>query len=141
MAIGAAYKQEDWTFSAGKENKLGFTLEGVVSVAFKKEVLFVEAVLNGVGIIKTEAGFKLDQHNEGIDLVGYHNGITAEVEFFADLKSIPDRGAKNTSSGKYTYKNRTVLGAPLKESESPMRINLFGKERNLTKPKTIPAEL
>ncbi|WP_245929684.1 hypothetical protein [Brenneria roseae] len=36
LAIGAAYKQEDWTFSAGKENKLGFTLEGVVSMAFKK---------------------------------------------------------------------------------------------------------
>ncbi|WP_247595599.1 hypothetical protein [Brenneria roseae] len=93
-----------------------------------------------MGIIKTEAGFKLDQHDEGIDLVGYHNGITAEVELFADLKSAPRRGAKNLSNKKYAYKNRTVLGEPLKESESPMRINLFGKERSLTKPKLIPVD-
>ncbi|WP_245929686.1 hypothetical protein [Brenneria roseae] len=90
-------------------------------------------------MLKTEAGFKLDQHNDGIDLVGYHDGVVAEVTLLVDVKEGGKRKEVKSSISKYTYKNRTVLGAPLKESESPMRINLFGKERSLTKPKVIPA--
>ncbi len=140
LAIGAAYKQQDWTFSAGKENKLGFTLEGVVSVAFKTEVLFVEVALKASATLKTEAGFKLDQHDEGIDLVGYHDGVVAEVALVADFKDSGGRKSSNSSNNKYSYKSKTVLGAPLKESESPMRVNLLGKERVLPKPKVVAAE-
>ncbi|GAB7211997.1 hypothetical protein [Dickeya oryzae] len=140
LAIGAAYKQQDWTFSAGKENKLGFTLEGVVSVAFKTEVLFVEVALKASATLKTEAGFKLDQHDDGIDLVGYHDGVVAEVALVADFKDSGGRKSSNSSNNKYSYKSKTVLGAPLKESESPMRVNLLGKERVLPKPKIVAAE-
>lgn len=134
LSIGSAYKNGQWTFSAGAGNKLAFLLEGVVSLAFNTEVLFVEAALKIDGRLKTEAGFKLDQHKDGIDLVGYHDGIRAELALMAEIK----RGGKATNGGsstksKYSYKGGWILAAPLKISESTVRINLFGKSRFIPK--------
>ncbi|HAT1682919.1 TPA: hypothetical protein I8Y21_003629 [Klebsiella oxytoca] len=133
LSIGSAYKNQSWTFDAGSDNKLSFTLEGVVSVAFETKVLFVEISLDASGKIKTEAGFKLDPHDDGIDLVGYHDGIVAEVALSADFKM--DNGLDNTKSldNKPTYKSKFVIGAPLKASESPVRVNLLGKEKMLSR--------
>ncbi|MEE3652494.1 MULTISPECIES: hypothetical protein [unclassified Brenneria] len=139
LSIGAAYKQEVWTFSAGEDNKLGFTLEGVVSVAFKTEVLFVEVSLEASGSMKTKAGFKLDQHDDGIDLVGYHDGIVADVAVVADAQWEKKKGGAKDLNHQYQYQSTTELAAPLKSDKSAMRINLFGKERVITKPKMIPA--
>lgn len=140
LAIGAAYKQDMWSFSAGKENKLALMLEGVVSVAFKTKVLFVEAALKASASLKTEAGFKLDQHDDGIDLVGYHDGIVADVALAADIKRNRGRDSGNTEQDKYSYKTKVVLGAPLKESESAMRVSLFGNMRKIPKPVLVPSK-
>ncbi|GAB7196975.1 hypothetical protein OS11_32500 [Dickeya oryzae] len=56
------------------------------------------------------------------------------------LRILADEKSSNSSNNKYSYKSKTVLGAPLKESESPMRVNLLGKERVLPKPKIVAAE-
>ncbi|MBE0152146.1 hypothetical protein RDT67_16770 [Serratia fonticola] len=138
--FGAALKQEIWTFSAGRDNDLKFSLEGKVNAAFKTKVMIMEVALNASGAIKTAAGFKLDQHDDGIDLVGYHDGIVAEVEFSADASWGGKEKAEPESSSKYGAKKRWIIAAPLKESESALRVNLIGKERPIVRPKVIPGE-
>ncbi|WP_264650692.1 hypothetical protein [Candidatus Symbiopectobacterium sp. NZEC151] len=141
FSVGAAYKQAQWTFTPEDDNnKLAFLLEGVISTAFETKVLFVEVALKALGVLKTEAGMKLDPHAEGIDLVGYHDGIKAEVALMADFKSSPDRGVKGDTDDEYSYKSTTELAGPLDADQSAMRVNLFGKERVIEKPKVIPAE-
>lgn len=129
IVLGAAYKEDVWSFSAGKENKFAVGLEGVVSLSFKTKVLFVEVALKASAALKTEIGMKLDQHENGIDLVGYHDGIVAEVALAADVKKRGEFDPSIEIKDKSGYKHKIVLAAPLKESESKMRINLFGKER------------
>ena len=137
--FGAALKQEIWTFSAGRDNDLKFSLEGKVNAAFKTKVMIMEVALNASGAIKTAAGFKLDQHDDGIDLVGYHDGIVAEVEFNADIKR-KKSGTPEENTNTLSAKKRWVIAAPLKESESALRVNLIGKERPIVRPKAIPGE-
>ncbi|WP_249647860.1 hypothetical protein [Pectobacterium carotovorum] len=121
-------------------NKLAFVLEGVVSQSFETKVLFLEIALKALGVLKTEAGMKLDPHDDGIDLVGYHDGITAEVALMADFKEEGKRKGKNSSNKNYSYKSTTELAGPLDADKSAMRVNLFGKERVIEKPKVIPAQ-
>lgn len=131
LSIGSAYKNEQWTFNTGAGNKLAFLLEGVVSLAFNTEVLFVEAALKIDSKLKTEAGFKLDQHDDGIDLVGYHDGIRTELALVAESgrNDRVDRDGINNTSIKFSYKGEWILAAPLKAFESSVRVNLFGKPR------------
>ncbi|WP_240345645.1 hypothetical protein [Pectobacterium brasiliense] len=141
FSVGAAYKQAQWTFAPEDDNnKLAFVLEGVVSQSFETKVLFLEIALKALGVLKTEAGMKLDPHDDGIDLVGYHDGIKAEVALMADVKEDGSRKEKNSSNRSYSYTSTTELAGPLKADESAMRINLFGKERVITKPEVIPAQ-
>ncbi|TQI81694.1 hypothetical protein FHU10_3374 [Serratia fonticola] len=140
--FGAALKQEIWTFDAGKNNDLKFSLEGKVNAAFKTKVMILEIALNAGGKVKTAAGFKLDQHDDGIDLVGYHDGIVAEVEFSADASWKDEDIKYQEDSTRYSVKkkNKWEIAAPLKESESALRVNLIGKERPIVRPKVIPGE-
>lgn len=140
--FGAALKQDIWTFDAGKNNDLKFSLEGKVNAAFKTKVMIMEVALNASGTFKTAAGFKLDQHDDGIDLVGYHDGILAEVEFSADVswKDEDSKHQEDSSGYGVKKKDRWQVAAPLKESESALRVNLIGKERPIVKPKVIPGE-
>lgn len=141
FSVGAAYKQAQWTFTPEDDNnKLAFLLEGVVSTAFETKVLFVEIALKAEGRLKTETGMKLDPHDKGIDLVGYHDGIKAEVALLADVKEDGSRKDKNSSNRSYSYKSTTELAGPLDADKSAMRVNLFGKERVIEKPKVIPAQ-
>lgn len=141
LSVGTAYTKGEWTFDAGSDNKLGFTLEGVVSLAFNTEVLFVEAALKIEGKLKTEAGFKLDQHDDGIDLVGYHDGIRAELALMADFDRSGDIDGHeiDDTSNKFSYQGGWILAAPLKESESSVRVNLFGKQRVIPERQVTPA--
>lgn len=141
FSIGAAYKEKQWTFSADDNNKLSFTLEGVVSAAFETKVLFVEVAMKAEGKVKTAAGMKLDPHDDGIDLVGYHDGISAEVALVGDFTvNVKKRKDGNGSNNEFAYKSTTELAAPLSADESAMRVNLFGKERVINKPKVIAGQ-
>ena len=120
--------------------KLSATFEGVVSLAFKTEVLFVKVALKATGSLKTEIGMKLDQHDDGIDLVGYHDGVVAELSLAADVNRSGTFGTTREINNKYSYKNKFIVAAPLKESESRMRVNLFGKQRILPEREILPSE-
>ncbi|NHB94754.1 hypothetical protein C5469_22610, partial [Photorhabdus cinerea] len=102
----------------------------------KTRIMIMEVALNAKGAVKTAAGFKFDQHDKGIDLVGYHDGITAEIEVTADTKV--DIKEKTTSQDIVKVKKKWVIADPLKASESPLRINLLGEERPITRPETVP---
>ncbi|KOY62171.1 hypothetical protein AM629_09655 [Photorhabdus heterorhabditis] len=130
--LGAAYKSKQWTFDAGNKNALKLSLEGKINAAFKTKIMIMEVALNAKGAIKTAAGFKFDQHDKGIDLVGYHDGITAEIEVTADTKKEENRKSI------VKVKKKWVIADPLKASESPLRINLLGEEQLITRPETVP---
>ncbi|WP_339414566.1 hypothetical protein [Photorhabdus cinerea] len=130
--LGAAYKSKQWTFDAGNKNDLKLSLEGKINAAFKTRIMIMEVALNAKGAVKTAAGFKFDQHDKGIDLVGYHDGITAEIEIEADINA--DKKKKSIAK----VKKKWVIADPLKASESPLRINLLGEERLITRPETVP---
>lgn len=137
--IGAAYskKENEWSFNILKGNQLKLGLEGVISAAFKMEVFWADIALNTSGKLATAAGFELDQHDDGLDLAGYHDGIKGYFEFVADFRA--KRGDKEEQQAGEKIKKEWLLAAPLKASDSPLRINLYGKVRSVPQPTiTVP---
>ncbi|NHB98818.1 hypothetical protein C5470_21940, partial [Photorhabdus stackebrandtii] len=132
--LGAAYKQKQWTFDAGDKNDLKLSLAGKINAAFKTHIMIMEIAMSAGGVIKTAAGFKLDQHDGGIDLAGYHDGIVAEIAVAAEAEA----DGKKKSIVKVKKKWKWVIADPLKASESPLRINLIGEERPIVQPEIVP---
>lgn len=134
LDIGAAYskKDKDWSFDILKENKLYLGVKGVVSATFEAEVFVVELEAEAEGSISTTAGFALDKHDNGLDLVLYHDGIKGTFKFAADISY----GRGKDHKREQPVKNNNIeeewqLCSPLKPEESVLRINLYGKERTL----------
>ncbi|NHB98784.1 hypothetical protein [Photorhabdus stackebrandtii] len=132
--LGAAYKQKQWTFDAGDKNDLKLSLAGKINAAFKTHIMIMEIAMSAGGVIKTAAGFKLDQHDGGIDLAGYHDGIVAEIEVAAEVEK--EDGEKSIIKAKKKWK--WIIADPLKAGESPLRINLIGEERSVVQPEIVP---
>ncbi|MQL49665.1 hypothetical protein GEA64_17635, partial [Photorhabdus khanii] len=123
-------------FDAGDKNDLKLSLAGKINAAFKTHIMIMEIAMSAGGVIKTAAGFKLDQHDGGIDLAGYHDGIVAEIAVAADIRK--EGGKKSIIKVKKKWK--WVIADPLKASESPLRINLIGEERPVVRPEIIPGD-
>ncbi len=136
--VGAVYGLNDdkWDFNIPEGNQLKLGIEGVVSAAFEAEVFFAEINVGTKGSITTAAGFELDQHDKGLDLAGFHDGINGSFEFVADV----DYGEMDDDDKKIDKKieKQWELCAPLKTMDSSLRINLYGKSRYDTKPKITP---
>ncbi|UYU33665.1 hypothetical protein [Siccibacter colletis] len=149
MDIGAAYSKNEWAFKFGDNNKLSGSALGVISFFVKAKMLFIKVSLTATGTAKTSFGLALDEHEYGLDLVCYHDGITAEVEILADFSAEEDMGKAKAKKKKkenedakkdeddsnkdndLEYKETIVLGAPLKIDESKARINIFGSPRKM----------
>jgi hypothetical protein len=71
-----------------------------------------------------------------LDLALYHDGIKGTFEFMADFSfSGKDEGITKPKT-ENRVKEEWLLCDPLKASNSPLRINLYGKTRPITKPAT-----
>ncbi|WP_249360757.1 hypothetical protein [Citrobacter sp. wls714] len=133
LNIGAAYSKKDdkWAFKILTENQLYLGIKGVVSATFEAEVFVVELRAEAEATIGAAAGFALDEHDNGLDLVLYHDGIKGTFKFSAD---IGHKGGKNNKGKSRPETNNNAeeewqLSSPLKTEDSPLRINLYGKER------------
>jgi hypothetical protein len=142
--LGAVYAEKDsaWDFNIPKKNQIYLGLKGVVSATFETEVFVVKLTANTKATIGAVAGFELDPHNDGLDLALYHDGIKGTFEFMADISF----SGKDEDITKPKTENRVkeewLLCTPLKASNSPLRINLYGKMRPLSKPEvTSPAPI
>lgn len=129
--IGAAYSQNDqtWAFKIPEGNQLKLGIEGVVSAAFEAEVFFAEISIGAKGAITTAAGFELDQHDDGLDLAGFHEGIMGSFEFVADINRKKGKKGNEEKSSEPQMAKEWQLADPLNAKESPLRINLYGKKR------------
>lgn len=140
LNLGAVYAEKDrvWDFNTPKKNQFYLGLKGVVSATFEAEVFVVKLTANTKATIGAVAGFELDPHNNGLDLALYHDGIKGTFEFIADIYYKPNKKQHRKEENK--VKKEWLLCAPLKASNSPLRINLYGNMRPLTKPAvTSPA--
>ena len=144
LNIGAAYskKENKWTFKILKQNQLYLGVKGVVSATFEAEVFVVELKAEAEATIGTAAGFALDEHDDGLDLVLYHDGIKGTFKFTADIvyKSGNNKNNTTPSSNKNNSEEEWQLASPLKIETSTLRINLYGKERNLPRLEITPPE-
>lgn len=133
LNIGAAYSKKDdkWTFKILKENQLYLGIKGVVSATFEAEVFVVELRAEAEATIGAAAGFALDEHDNGLDLVLYHDGIKGTFKFSADIgyKVGKNKKDKSLSETNNNAEEEWQLSSPLKTEDSPLRINLYGKER------------
>lgn len=138
--LGAVYSQNDdkWEFNIPEGNQLKLGIEGVVSAAFKAEVFFAEISLGTEGAISTAAGFELDQHDDGLDLAAFHDGIMGRFEFVADVE-YSDKNQMDDININNDIKKEWQLADPLGASESPLRINLYGKIKNIAEPTVTTA--
>ncbi|WP_330986271.1 MULTISPECIES: hypothetical protein [Enterobacterales] len=138
LNLGAAYNKnkDEWTFNILDNNKLFLGLEGVVSATFEAEVFVVEFKAQAEGAILSEAGFALDPHDNGLDLVLYHNGVKGDFKFYADMVYGKD---KKKASKKINSMNKSwELSVPLKKENSPVRINIYGRENLVRSPVITP---
>lgn len=142
LNLGAVYAKKDsaWDFNIPKKNQIYLGLKGMVSATFEAEVFVVKLTANAKASIGAVAGFEFDPHDEGLDLALYHDGIKGTFEFMADIS----RSEKDNSSTKLKKENKIKeewqLCDPLKASNSPLRINLYGKMRPITKPAVTSPE-
>ncbi|WP_058668208.1 hypothetical protein [Citrobacter koseri] len=141
LNIGAAYSKKDdkWAFKILTENQLYLGIKGVVSATFEAEVFVVELRSEAKATIDAAAGFALDEHDNGLDLVLYHDGIKGTFKFSADIGT-GDKDSKNTSQPetKNNIEDEWQLSSPLKTEDSPLRVNLYGKERVIPRPAITP---
>ncbi|WP_259349685.1 hypothetical protein [Enterobacter sp. RHBSTW-00175] len=145
LNLGAVYAEKDsaWDFNIPKKNQIYLGLKGVVSATFEAEVFVVKLAANTKATIGAAAGFDLDPHNDGLDLALYHDGIKGTFEFIIDVYYKPGSDNKKQRPKKENkVKEEWLLCTPLKASNSPLRINLYGKMRPLSKPVvTSPAPI
>lgn len=140
LDIGAAYskKDDEWSFNI-KDTSLNLGIKGVVSAAFEMEVLVVELTTSMEATISTGAKFQTDKHDKGLDLVLCHDGIKGTFKFAADIDFGKKRGNKSSSSKfKDKIEKQWELCSPLKAEDSFLRINLYGKERIVSRPAVSP---
>lgn len=140
MDVGAAYTKREWSFKLGEDNKLYGNILGFISFGVKAKCFFAEIAFQANGSAETTFGLALDQHESGLDLVGYHEGIKAHVLITADATLTFKKGRKK-GQGKTNNPNKkegdndikvtedVLLADPLKIAESKLRVNLFGKQR------------
>lgn len=138
--IGAAYSLNDdkWDFNIPEGNLLKLGIEGVVSAAFEAEVFFAEINIGAKGSITTAAGFALDQHDKGLDLAGFHEGINGCFEFVADVRYKNGNNKKTPKKIEKKQLKEWQLADPLRVKDSPLRINLYGIKRNDDIPMITP---
>ncbi|HGG8844085.1 TPA: hypothetical protein ACJJXJ_005139 [Enterobacter soli] len=139
LNLGAVYAEKDssWDFNTPPKNQIYLGLKGVVSATFEAEVFVVKLAANTKATIGAAAGFELDPHNDGLDLALYHDGIKGTFEFIVDVNYKPGSDNKKQRPKKENkVKEEWLLCSPLKASNSPLRINLYGKTRPITKPAT-----
>ncbi|EFM3268530.1 hypothetical protein N3R44_004773 [Escherichia coli] len=141
--LGVSYKSknDEWSIGILEKNQLYLGIKGVVSATFEAEVMCVELSLGAEGSIEAKAGFEVDSHDDGIDLVGYHDGVKGYFAFSYDVAfSDGDDGKEEQGTSTHVNKTETEwqLADPLKASESPLRANLYGKIRQISKPAITP---
>ncbi|WP_127960439.1 hypothetical protein [Serratia microhaemolytica] len=143
LKIGALYQQEKWAFHPDEEsNKLELSVIGGVSLAIETNVMVADIALsasaNAEAKIETTGRFELDKHDDGIDLVGTHDGIKALLQFKADFtvrlksRNIP------LASKNFDEKKEFIIADKLEKEHSAFRISLMGKARPLPAVKTEP---
>lgn len=142
LNLGSVYVEKDkqWDFNIAKKNQIYLGLKGVVSATFEAEIFVVKLTANTKGTIGAIAGFEFDPHDNGLDLALYHDGIKGTFEFMADVSYSLDDGDVQNGNKKTEnkVKKEWQLCAALKPSESPLRINLYGKIRCIKKPEITP---
>lgn len=139
IKVGAAFSIEDkeWSFNIPEGNQLQLAIEGVVSATFEAEVFVVDLKFGAEGAITATAGFELDQHADGLDIAGFHDGIKGSFEFAADIvRTTTDDDQSQTVEPK--EKQEWQLADPLKAADSALRMNLYGKIRPITPPPVTP---
>lgn len=142
LNLGAVYANKDsaWDFNIPKKNQIYLGLKGVVSATFEAEVFVVKLTANAKASIGAVAGFELDPHEDGLDLAMYHDGIKGTFEFIVDVSYDSTSNKKQTAKKQGKVKEEWQLCDPLKASSSPLRINLFGKMRPISKPAVTSPE-
>lgn len=140
FALGAAYKHKEWSFDFGEKNRFSATLLGVIGADINTKGVIFDVSLKAEGSARTAIGLSLDQHDDGLDLVGYHDGIVADIMLYAQWGTSTKRGSNPTTIMKYDNREKVVLAAPLNINESAVRVNIFGKERRLQKRTVTPAK-
>ncbi|MGK9176081.1 hypothetical protein KXR87_23220, partial [Yokenella regensburgei] len=112
----------------------------VVSATFEAEVFVVELRAEAEATIGAAAGFALDEHDNGLDLVAYHDGIKGTFKFTADIVYKNGSNTKDESppeTNNYA-EEEWQLSSSLKTEDSTLRINLYGKARIIPRPAITP---
>lgn len=140
LNLGSVYAEKDkeWEFNIPKKNQIYLGLKGVVSATFEAEVFVVKLTANAKGTIGAVAGFEFDPHDNGLDLALYHDGVKGTFEFMADASYSLGTGNSKNPKKENKVKKEWQLCTPLKASDSPLRINLYGKLRPIIKPEVTP---
>lgn len=69
-------------------------------------------------------------------MVLYHNGIKGGFKFYADI--VYDKDKKKASKKSISMNKSWELSVPLKKENSPVRINIYGRENLVRSPVITP---
>ncbi|QSW71343.1 hypothetical protein [Escherichia coli] len=143
LDLGAVYAEKDkkWEFNV-KESNIKLGLKGVVSATFEANVFVVQLTAEATASIEAKAGFGFDSHDDGLDLALFHDGIKGKFEFKIDVShgEVDEKGKGKEKSEKPEKKDTVEwqLCDPMEVKDSPLRVNLYGKERTVEKKVTPP---
>ncbi|MGV7092760.1 hypothetical protein [Siccibacter turicensis] len=148
VSLGAVFQNNVWEFFEPNGDvftdnikdrdgtKLIGKVEGGLSAHYERKTVWSKVsfkiAAGASGKIKTSLGVALDRHNDGLDLVCYHDGIVIDFGVSSEFSIETSHRRKPINFQKNgSYEDSIVLGTPLGIEDSPARISLFGKTRNL----------
>lgn len=112
-------------------------VKGSVSLSVETSIFFMEASLNAGFQLETKGSFEIDSHDDGIDAVACHDGISLRAWFKADLHLSSNKNEEIEQQESTLAESKPLLyqiAPALKAEDSDVRINITGKER-VTRPR------
>ncbi len=134
LDLGAVYSQKDkaWEFNT-KESNIKLGLKGEVSATFETNVFVVKLKSEVGASIEAKAGFGFDKRDDGMDLVLFHDGVTGAFKVKVDISRGDKDRKENSEKPEKENELKWQLCKPLEVDDSPLRINLYGKENTVEK--------
>ncbi|HCU3339482.1 TPA: hypothetical protein OUS78_003406 [Escherichia coli] len=134
LDLGAVYSQKDkaWEFNT-KESNIKLGLKGEVSATFETNVFVVKLKSEVGASIEEKAGFGFDKRDDGMDLVLFHDGVTGAFKVKVDISRGDKDRKENSEKPEKENELKWQLCKPLEVDDSPLRINLYGKENTVEK--------
>ncbi|EKT60174.1 hypothetical protein [Providencia sneebia] len=137
--VGRIHTLKDGSKFGCDKGAVELGIKSLVSVSVETSIFYMQASLNAGFQLETKGTFEIDPHDDGIDVVACHDGISLKAWFKVDLILRKNRKLNNSQSQSFAESKPLLyqIAPALKAEDSDVRINIAGKQRVIKPRKQI----